>query len=104
MALPTAKERVKGLDGLMRKLYEDNATGKIADKHFERLLVEYDSGQGGLEGRIEEIRNSITEYEKNTIQVDIYFNFVGQIDLSDPTMQVESADKLTTGQKKAKVP
>lgn len=37
-------------------------------------------------------------------KVDIYFNFVGQIDLSEPTKQEESADKpTTTGKKKAKV-
>ena len=51
-ALSTADRRVKELDELIRKLYEGNATGKIPDKHFERLLAEYDSEQGELEGRI----------------------------------------------------
>ena len=147
-ALSTAERRVKELDELIRKLYEGNATGKIPDKHFERLLAEYDSEQGELEGRIEEIRNSIAQYEKNTVRtdkfmevvrkyqdceeittpmlnefiekivvheadksggrlnrkqkVDIYFNFVGQIDLSEPTMQEETTKK-PTGKKKAKV-
>ena len=35
-------------------------------------------------------------------KVDIYFNFVGQIDLSEPTMQEETTEK-PTGKKKAKV-
>lgn len=148
-ALSAAERRVKELDGLIKKLYEGNATGKIPDKHFERLLAEYDSEQGGLEDRIEEIRNSIAEYEKNTVRtdkfmevvrkyqnceeittpmlnefiekivvheadksggrlnrkqkVDIYFNFVGQIDLFEPVMQEENTNKPTAGQKKAKV-
>ena len=138
-ALSTAERRVKELDELIRKLYEGNASGKIPDKHFERLLAEYDSEQGALEGRIEEIRDSIAEHEKNTVRtdkfmevvrkyqdcgeittpmlnefiekivvheadksrgrlnrkqkVDIYFNFVGQIDLSEPITQEESAGK-----------
>lgn len=146
-ALSTAEKRVKELDELIRKLYEGNATGKIPDKHFERLLAEYDSEQSGLEGRIEEIKDNIAEYEKNTVRtdkfmevvrkyqnceeittpmlnefiekivvheadksggrknrkqkVDIYFNFVGQIDLSDPVTQEESTDK-PTGKKTAK--
>ncbi len=146
--LSTAERRVKELDGLIRKLYEGNATGKIPDKHFERMLAEYDSEQSALENRIEEIKNSLTEYEKNTVRtdkfmevvrkyqgcgeittpmlnefiekivvyeadksggrrnrkqkVDIYFNFVGQIDLSEPTGQEESTAKPTT-KKKAKV-
>ena len=37
-----AQKRHKELDGLVKKLYEGNATGKIPDKHFTRLLNEYD--------------------------------------------------------------
>ena len=144
-ALSTAERRVKELDELIRKLYEGNASGKIPDKHFERLLAEYDSEQEALEGRIEEIRDSIAEHEKNTVRtdkfmevvrkyqdcgeittpmlnefiekivvheadksggrlnrkqkVDIYFNFVGQIDLSEPITQEESAGKPTGEEK-----
>lgn len=147
-ALSAAEKRVKELDGLIKKLYEGNVAGKIPDKHFERLLAEYDSEQGELEGRIEEIRNSIAEYEKNTLRtdkfmevvrkykdceeittpmlnefiekiivheadksggrlnrkqkVDIYFNFVGQIDLSEPITQ-EKATEKPTAKKKVKV-
>lgn len=36
-------------NGLVKKLYEGNATGKIPDKHFTRLLNEYDEEQTGLE-------------------------------------------------------
>ena len=34
-----AQKRHKELDGLVKKLYEGNATGKIPDKHFTRLLA-----------------------------------------------------------------
>ena len=36
-----AKKRHAELDGLVKKLYEANATGKLPDKHFSRLLAEY---------------------------------------------------------------
>ena len=36
-----AKRRHKELDGLVKKLYKANATGKLPDKHFARLLAEY---------------------------------------------------------------
>lgn len=35
-------KRMAELDELIKKLYEGNATGKIPDKHINRLLVEYD--------------------------------------------------------------
>ena len=33
----------------VKKLYEANATGKLPDKHFSRLLAEYDEEQAALE-------------------------------------------------------
>ena len=48
------QKRHKELDGLVKKLYEGNATGKIPDKHFTRLLAEYDEEQTGLETSIAE--------------------------------------------------
>lgn len=75
-ALSTTERRVKELDELIRKLYEENATGKIPDKHFERMLAEYDSEQSTLEGRIEEIRNTVAEYEKNTVRTDKFMEVV----------------------------
>jgi len=38
----------------VKKLYEGNAMGKIPDKHFTRLLNEYDEEQTGLETSIAE--------------------------------------------------
>ena len=41
--LRQVEKRIGELDELIRKLYEGNATGKIPDKHFNRLLAEYDT-------------------------------------------------------------
>ncbi len=41
--LHKVEKRIAELDELIKKLYEGNATGKIPDKHFNRLLVEYDT-------------------------------------------------------------
>ena len=54
-----ARKRCKELDGLVKKLYEGNATGKIPDKHFTRLLAEYDEEQTGLEASIAEWQRQI---------------------------------------------
>jgi len=82
------------------------------------MLAEYNSEQSALEGRIEEITTpmlnefieKIVVHEANKSggrlnrkhKVDIYFNFVGQIDLSEPTKQEESTAK-PIAKKKAKV-
>ena len=57
-----AQKRHKELDGLVKKLYEGNATGKIPDKHFTRLLAEYDEEQTGLETPIAEWQRQIERW------------------------------------------
>ena len=47
--LKREKKRCSDLDGLIKKLYESYATGKLAEKRFEMLLAEYESEQAELE-------------------------------------------------------
>lgn len=53
----TAAKRIDELNDLIKKLYEGNATGKIPDRHFTRLLADYDSELSTLEARTEELDN-----------------------------------------------
>lgn len=57
-----AKKRLEELDMLVKKLYEGNATGKIPDTHFEKLIAEYDEEYQGLSYRIVEIESPINDY------------------------------------------
>lgn len=58
--LRQVEKRIGELDELIRKLYEGNATGKIPDKHFNRLLAEYDTEQNALEQEAAELKEGIT--------------------------------------------
>ena len=126
--LAEATERNGELNTLIKKLYEGNAIGKIPDKHFERLLSDYDSEQTALETEIEGLKAQIDSFnEENTKadkfiavvrrytdftelttsmlnefiekvvvheatggrtdrkqKIDVYFNFVGQVELPPP--------------------
>ena len=126
--LAEATERNGELNTLIKKLYEGNATGKIPDKHFERLLSEYDSEQTALETEIEDLKAQIDSFNEDSTKadkfiavvrrytdftelttpmlnefiekvvvheatggrtdrkqkIDVYFNFVGQVELPPP--------------------
>ena len=126
--LAEATERNGELNILIKKLYEGNATGKIPDKHFERLLSEYDSEQTALETEIEDLKAQIDSFNEDSAKadkfiavvrrytnftelttpmlnefiekvvvheatggrtdrkqkIDVYFNFVGQVELPPP--------------------
>lgn len=63
--LHKAEKRIAELDVLIKKLYEGNAAGKIPDKHFERMLAEYDREQSGLEEGISELRQMFSSQAQN---------------------------------------
>lgn len=57
--LNKAEKRIAELDVLIKKLYEGNATGRIPDKHFDRMLADYDREQSELEQTVSELRQAI---------------------------------------------
>ena len=78
-----AQKRHKELDGLVKKLYEGNATGKIPDKHFTRLLAEYDEEQTGLETSIEEWQRQIESWNADKLKTEQFRVPVRGVDLLD---------------------
>ncbi len=59
--LSQARQRIAELEDLIKKLYEGNATGKIPDKHFQRLLADYDSEQTKLEADVKALEKVVTK-------------------------------------------
>ena len=60
----------------MKKLYEGNATGKIPDKHFTRLLAEYDAEQTKLEVSIAEWQGQMESWKADTLKTDRFIELV----------------------------
>ena len=74
--LAKSKRRHEELNGLITKLYEGNASGKIPDKHFERMLAEYDTEQTTLEGRIAELQAEVDAHAADSLRVDSFLQLV----------------------------
>lgn len=64
--LVNIKKRIAELDNYIKRLYEGNASGKIPDRQFEKLMVQYDSEQQELEERVKEIEVSIHEIQQES--------------------------------------
>ncbi len=67
--LAQAEKRQDELDFLSKRVYEDNAFGKISDERFEKLLLSYESEQKELEKTIADLRNSLSETEKENTEL-----------------------------------
>ena len=58
------------LDGLIRKLYESYATGKLSEKRFELLVSAYEQEQAELDAAIAEDEAKLNVYEADTDRVE----------------------------------
>lgn len=74
--LAKAKRRHKELDGLVKKLYEANATGRLPDKHFTRLLAEYDEEQAALEASMTEWQEQIENWNADKLKTEKFIELV----------------------------
>ncbi len=143
-----AEKRINELNKLIKGLYEGNATGKIPDKHFSRLLGGYDEELDRLEVKREELDKIIergkeeeaktdrflsivkkySSFEEITTpmlnefidkilvhepvygkkkshkvqQIDIYFNFIGKVELPREDAEPIDWDKMEEEKLKAK--
>jgi hypothetical protein len=74
--LSQSKKRYSELDGLVKKLYEQNATGKLSDRHYERLLIDYDNEQSALEATMTELQAQIDTWSEDRLKTDRFIELV----------------------------
>ena len=111
--LRQVEKRIAELDELIKKLYEGNASGKIPDKHFNRLLVQYDTEQTTLEQEMVELKAGITAQAEDSMRAQRFVSLVRRYtsfdELTAPMLNefiekvvVHEADK-STGDRRQKV-
>lgn len=111
--LGKAKRRHEELDDLVKKLYESFATGKIPEKHFDRLLSGYDAEQTALEAEMQELQTGLDRYGADSVRADRFLELVKRYtdfsELTTPMLNefiekvvVHEADK-STGERVQKV-
>lgn len=111
--LGKARRRHEELDDLVKKLYESFATGKIPEKHFDRLLSGYDNEQTTLEAEMQELQTGLDRYGADSVRADRFLELVKRYtdfsELTAPMLNefiekvvVHEADK-STGERVQKV-
>ena len=87
--LVQAKERIKKLDGIMQRLYEDNLDGKISDDRFFRMSATYETEQKQLEARVSELEAAIAEAREQRLNVDSFLGMVRRYtDITELTAEI----------------
>ena len=100
------QKRTNELNQLIKKIYEDNVSGKLTDKRFEMLLSDYEQEQNILETSIQNTQNEISAYEEDNTRIDKFMELVRKYtdfsELTTPMIQkfidkivVHETDKST---------
>ena len=53
--------RVKELDRLFTRIYEDNDSGKISDERFAKMSLDYEDKQHGLTARVKSLKAELAK-------------------------------------------
>lgn len=64
--LDKSKLRVREIDGIIQKLYEDNAMGKISDERFATMSMSLENEQSGLKDRIPALEDELENAKVKT--------------------------------------
>lgn len=68
--LNKSHRRIKELDGIIKKLYESYAIGKITEERFDSLLAEYEAEQKELTAFVSEAEQQLSDYEEDTARAE----------------------------------
>ena len=74
--LSKSESRIKELDILFQRIYEDNVSGKISDERFEMLSANYETEQAELKSLIEKLSAEISETEEQSDNVERFISKV----------------------------
>lgn len=95
--LEKSKRRISELDGLFKRLYEDNVSSRISDERFTKLSGEYETEQQQLTERTAVLETELAEQSEKAANVGKFLAVVRRYtDIQEltPTLLREFIDKI----------
>ena len=95
--LKKQEKRFSELDMLLKKVYEDNAMGKMPDRRYEMLSSDYEREQQEIEISMQEIREKLAQFEDDTDRTGEFLSLVHKYtDIQEltPAIVNEFVDKV----------
>ena len=75
-SLAKKEKRSADIDLLIKKVYEDNAMGKLPDRRYEMLSSDYEKEQQELEVSMKEIQEKLMQFEQDTDRTGEFLSLV----------------------------
>jgi DNA invertase Pin-like site-specific DNA recombinase len=103
--LVACKKRHAELETLFKKIYEDNALGKLPDKRFDALANDYGKEQDALEKETAELEKSVGNYEDGSTRAKRFIELVNRYtDFTELTVPMlnEFVEKIVVHERDSK--
>jgi hypothetical protein len=75
-ALTKAEKRVDELDNIIKRLYEDNLSGKLTDERFMKFSSDYELEQENLKTAIKAMRQDVNQREEKKVNVKAFITAI----------------------------
>ena len=77
------EKRIAELDILFRKVYEDNAIGKLSDARYEQMSKSYESEQTELKAQTAAIKAELEVFEQDSVNAEMFLELVHRYTVFD---------------------
>ena len=67
--LATKEQRIKELDEIIKRLYEDNIAGKLSDERFKIFSTDYEDEQHSLREEVASLKQQLEDMESTSVNV-----------------------------------
>ena len=74
--LEQQERRITEIDGIIKRLYEDNISGKLTDERFSKMFTDYEREQADLRDSVEDLRRSVEACERQSVNMDSFLKLV----------------------------
>ena len=71
-----SKRRIKELDMLIERIYEDNVLGKISDERFYRMSANYEQEQKELLAAVEHDEQKVRKAEQEKVDLKVFLEAI----------------------------
>ena len=104
--LTEMQKRIKELDAIFQRIYEDNINGKLSDERFMKMSKGYEAEQHTLQAETDQLQEELQQKEQKSVDVKHFITVVRKYtDLTELTPEIvrEFIDRLI-GSNIAKAP
>ena len=82
-ALEQQERRISEIDGIIKRLYEDNISGKLTDERFVKMSADYEREQTSLRESVEGLRKTVEACERQSVNMDSFLKLVKKYTVPD---------------------